>query len=101
MNIARAIIGDRELDIETVGIRPGEKIHEQMIGLEDAPHCYEHEAHYKILPAIHDWSSDPSRINSGVKVPEGFVYTSDSNAEWMSVEGLQEWIEAHRGKIGL
>ena len=99
LDIARAVAPDANHEI--IGIRPGEKIHEQMIGMEDAPHCYEHDAHYKILPALHDWSSDPSRINSGIKVPEGFVYTSDSNAEWMSVEALQEWIEAHRGKIGI
>lgn len=83
-----------------IGIRPGEKIHEQMIGLEDAAHTYEYEDHYKILPAIHNWSSDPSRINGGRKVNEGFMYTSDNNSEWMSVEGLQAWIESHRGKIG-
>lgn len=83
-----------------IGIRPGEKIHEQMIGLEDAAHTYEYEDHYKILPAIHNWSSDPSRINGGRKVDEGFMYTSDNNSEWMSVEELQAWIESHRGKIG-
>jgi len=98
-DIARAVAPEAKHEI--IGIRPGEKIHEQMIGLEDAPHSYEYEGHYKILPAIHDWSSDRSRINSGVKVPEGFVYTSDSNTEWMSVEALKEWIEAHRDKIRL
>ena len=99
LDIARAVAPEAKHEI--IGIRPGEKIHEQMIGLEDAPHSYEYEGHYKILPAIHDWSSDRSRINSGVKVPEGFVYTSDSNTEWMSVEALKEWIEAHRDKIRL
>lgn len=85
---------------KSIGIRPGEKIHEQMIGQEDAAHTYEYENHYKILPAIHNWSSDPSRINDGIKVKEGFMYTSDNNPEWMSVYELQEWIELHRGKIG-
>lgn len=84
-----------------IGIRPGEKIHEQMIGMEDAAHTYEYEDHYKILPAIHNWSSDPSRINGGRKVDEKFMYTSDNNSEWMSVEALQAWIEAHRSKIGM
>ena len=83
-----------------IGIRPGEKIHEQMIGLEDALHTYEYEDHYKILPAIHNWSSDPSRINGGMKVGEQFMYTSDNNTEWMPVEEMQAWIEAHRSKIG-
>jgi FlaA1/EpsC-like NDP-sugar epimerase len=83
-----------------IGIRPGEKIHEQMIGLEDAPHTFEYENHYKILPAIHNWSSDPSRINGGVKVKDGFMYTSDNNPIWMPVKELQEWVEMHRNKIG-
>lgn len=83
-----------------IGVRPGEKIHEQMIGSEDAPHTYEYEDHYKILPAIHNWSSDPSRINGGVKVKEGFTYTSDNNTEWMPVERLRAWIDEYRSKIG-
>ena len=83
-----------------IGIRPGEKIHEQMIGLEDAAHTFAYEGHYKILPAIHNWSSDPSRIGTGIKVDEGFMYTSDNNKEWMSVDELQEWIEVNRSKIG-
>lgn len=82
-----------------IGIRPGEKIHEQMIGLEDAAHTYEYEDHYKILPAIHNWSSDPSRINGGRKVDERFMYTSDNNPKWKPVEELQAWIEANRSKI--
>ena len=83
-----------------IGIRPGEKIHEQMIGLEDAAHTFAYEGHYKILPAIHNWSSDPSRLGAGIKVDEGFMYTSDNNTEWMSVDELQEWIEVNRSKIG-
>ncbi|MDB9904216.1 UDP-N-acetylglucosamine 4,6-dehydratase (inverting) [Oceanospirillaceae bacterium] len=83
-----------------IGIRPGEKIHEQMIGLEDAAHTFAYEGHYKILPAIHNWSSDPSRIGTGIRVDEGFMYTSDNNTEWMSVDELREWIEVNRSKIG-
>lgn len=86
---------------EIIGIRPGEKIHEQMIGLEDAAHTYEYAEHYKILPAIHNWSSDPTRINDGVKVKEGFMYTSDNNKEWMTIDALQAWIEGQRNKIGV
>ena len=82
-----------------IGIRPGEKIHEQMIGPEDAAHTYAFKDHYKILPAIHNWSSDPSRINGGSRVDEGFVYSSANNAEWMPVQALRAWIDAHRDKI--
>lgn len=98
VDIARAVAPDAKHKI--IGIRPGEKIHEQMIGLEDAAHTYEYADHYKILPAIHNWSSDPTRINAGVKVKDGFMYTSDKNTEWMPVEELQAWIAVRRGKIG-
>ena len=85
---------------EVVGIRPGEKLHEQMIGEEDAFYTYEYAEHFKILPAIHDWDKDASRIKDGQHVPEGFRYTSDNNTEWMSRETLAAWIEANRHKIG-
>lgn len=98
LDIARAVAPEAKHKI--IGIRPGEKIHEQMIGLEDAPHTYEYQDHYKILPAIHNWSSDPSCINGGSKVEEGFRYTSDNNTKWMSVDQLRAWIESHCSKIG-
>lgn len=96
--IARAIAPEAEQRV--VGIRPGEKLHEQMIGVEDAPHTYEFDAYFKILPAIHNWSSDPGRIKGGRPVAEDFVYASDTNAEWMTSEDLSAWIEAHRDEIG-
>lgn len=85
---------------EVIGIRPGEKLHEQMISAEDSLYTYEYQAHYKILPAIHNWSIDPFRIKDGRKVPEGFVYASDNNAEWMSVQELQAWISDNQEVIG-
>ncbi len=98
VDIARAVAP--EASHELIGIRPGEKIHEQMIGPEDAPHTYEYSDHYKILPAIHNWSSDHARISGGVKVEDGFTYTSDNNQDWMSVETLRQWIDAQRSRIG-
>ena len=83
-----------------VGIRPGEKLHEQMIGPEDAPHTYEYPEHYKVLPAIHGWSLDPARINGGALVPPDFTYCSDNNSEWMNIETLKIWIEKNRDYIG-
>jgi UDP-N-acetylglucosamine 4,6-dehydratase len=85
---------------EVVGIRPGEKLHEQMIGAEDAYYTYAYPEHYKILPAIHNWDKDANRIKDGQKVPEGFVYASDNNSEWMTDAELKAWIEANREKIG-
>lgn len=97
-DIAQAIAPDARQEI--VGIRPGEKLHEQMIGLEDAPHTYEYAEHFKILPAIHNWSQDPARINHGVRVADDFTYCSDNNQEWMSIDTLQTWIAANREKVG-
>ena len=85
---------------QVVGIRPGEKLHEQMIGAEDAYFTYEYPEHFKILPQINNWDKDANRIKDGKKVPEGFVYASDNNVEWMSDAELQAWIEANREKIG-
>jgi len=98
LDIANAVVPTAEKKI--IGVRPGEKIHEQMIGLEDAPHTYAYANHYKILPMIHNWSSDPLRIKNGVKVDDNFTYTSDNNSEWMSMEELRVWIETNRSKIG-
>jgi UDP-N-acetylglucosamine 4,6-dehydratase (inverting) len=97
LDIARAVAPDAAHRI--IGIRPGEKIHEQMISTEDAPHTYEYDTHYKILPAIHGWSTDPARNKGGAKVADDFTYTSDKNSEWMPVERLQAWIRANRQKF--
>lgn len=96
-DIARAVEPSAHQRI--IGIRPGEKIHEQMIGLEDAMHTYEYSDYYKILPMIHQWSSDPARIKAGRKVSTDFQYTSDRNQEWMSVDQLRLWIDENRDKL--
>ena len=83
-----------------VGVRPGEKIHEQMVGEEDSYFTYEYPEHYKILPQINDWDADPNRIKGGRRVPEGFVYSSGNNAEWMTGDQLQVWIDTNTDKIG-
>jgi UDP-N-acetylglucosamine 4,6-dehydratase (inverting) len=97
-DLARAVAPEARHDI--IGIRPGEKLHEQMIGCEDAPHTYEYPEHFKILPAIHDWSHDPKRINGGKLVAPDFTYCSDNNPDWMSVEALRAWITHNHEKIG-
>lgn len=95
-----ALAVDENAKQEEIGIRPGEKLHEQMIGLEDSYYTYEYPGHYKILPSINDWASDPERIKDGVKVESDFVYTSDNNIEWMEISELKDWIEKNRNKIG-
>jgi len=95
-----ALAVDENAKQEEIGIRPGEKLHEQMIGLEDSYYTYEYPGHYKILPSINDWASDPERIKDGVKVRPDFTYTSDNNIEWMEISELKDWIEKNRNKIG-
>ncbi|EGP46665.1 RkpL, polysaccharide biosynthesis protein UDP-4-dehydro-6-deoxy-2-acetamido-D-glucose 4-reductase [Achromobacter insuavis AXX-A] len=90
VDVAKAVNPAAELDI--VGMRPGEKLHEQMISAEDAMFTYAYEGYYKILPMIHNWNTDFKRIKDGVRCPEGFVYSSDSNEEWMDVDTLKDWI---------
>jgi UDP-N-acetylglucosamine 4,6-dehydratase/5-epimerase len=98
VEIAKAIAPDAVHNI--VGIRPGEKLHEQMIGSEDALYTYEYEDYFKILPAIHNWSVDPNRIKGGRKVVEGFVYSSDANNDRMSIVQLRAWLESNKSKVG-
>jgi UDP-N-acetylglucosamine 4,6-dehydratase (inverting) len=95
VDIAKVVAPDAKL--EFIGIRPGEKLHEVMVSVEDARNTYEYEHHFKILPQIHDWSSDPNRINGGKQCEDGFVYSSDSNKEWMNSEQLKFWMNKEYG----
>ncbi|ACX88777.1 UDP-N-acetylglucosamine 4,6-dehydratase (inverting) [Pectobacterium parmentieri] len=97
-DLASTVAPEARQDI--IGIRPGEKLHEQMISAEDAYYTYEYKEHFKILPVINDWSESPERIKDGKRVPEGFVYSSDNNTEWMNSADLQAWIEKNQHKIG-
>lgn len=89
-DIARAI--NPHASHKIIGIRPGEKLHEQMIGVEDAPFTYEYDGYFKILPAIYDWNTCPRRIKDGKPVQSNFSYSSEMNDHWMSIEELQSWI---------
>jgi len=95
-----ALAVSKEAKQEEVGIRPGEKLHEQMIGTEDVLYTYEYDDYFKILPSINNWSADPVRIGSGKKVDPEFTYCSNNNKEWMTIETLQKWIEKNYNKIG-
>ena len=94
-DIAQAVAPDKPTTV--VGIRPGEKLHEQMIGAEDAPNTYEYGDYFKILPTINTWSPQVDMVKGGKHVGDDFVYTSDANTEWMSVEELQRWIGENLG----
>jgi FlaA1/EpsC-like NDP-sugar epimerase len=99
VDLAQALAPEARLDF--VGIRPGEKLHEQMIGTEDSFYTFDYDGYYKILPAINDWHNSRDRIKNGVRVEGGFSYTSDNNSDWMSAETLRTWVERNREKIGV
>ena len=99
LDIARAVSPNAKHKI--IGIRPGEKLHEQMISIEDAPYTYEYKDYYKILPAIYEWSNDLKRKKKGKKVDNDFNYRSDNNQQWMEIKDLKKWIEANKKKIGI
>jgi UDP-N-acetylglucosamine 4,6-dehydratase (inverting) len=96
VDIAKVIAPESKIQI--IGIRPGEKLHEQMISREDSYYSYEYDDYYKILPAIHRWSEDPGRIGDGRRCPEDFCYSSDTNAEWMKPAELRAWLDSTGGE---
>ena len=98
VDLATAI--DNDAVQKVIGIRPGEKLHEEMIGEDDSLYTYEYGDYYKILPAINNWSSSKKLIKNGKKVEKNFSYTSDNNKKWMSIETLQNWINNNKNKIG-
>ena len=90
VDIARAI--NPNIKFKIIGIRPGEKIHEQMISQDEAAYTYEYKNYFKVLPAINEWFKDKKRIKNGKKVFDAFSYNSKDNSEYMSIENLKKWI---------
>ena len=81
-------------DIEVVGIRPGEKLHEMMISADDARCTAELGDRYAIEPAFVEYAREPFRLNGGPgSVPESFSYTSDTNTEWLTGPALIAMVE--------
>ena len=94
MDIAKAV--SEKTPTKLIGTRPGEKLHEQMIGLEDAPFTFEYAQYFKILPMINNWFNSNDRMKDGVLVPQNFTYSSESNPEWMTTEFLKKWIQENQ-----
>jgi UDP-N-acetylglucosamine 4,6-dehydratase (inverting) len=81
---------------EIVGIRPGEKIHEEMITSSDSFSTYDLGKYYVILPITSHWKlEDYINTFKAKKVPEGFHYSSGTNGEWLSVEEIRNLIQLH------
>ncbi len=85
--------------VDDVGVRPGEKLHEMMITAEDARKAIEYDDHYVIQPAFPWWSDDLAAENGGRPVADGFVYASNTNDRWLTVEELRVLAEEERGLV--
>jgi UDP-N-acetylglucosamine 4,6-dehydratase/5-epimerase len=82
-----------------VGIRPGEKLHEEMITENDALNTVEFDKYFVILPSMPLWDVESFlRAFHGERVSDGFRYNSGTNKEWLSVEQLRELIRDNMDK---
>lgn len=94
MDVAKAV--DSDCRIEIVGIRPGEKLHEEMITTTDALNTIEFKDHFVILPSMALWDVEQFTMHfNGRRCTDGFAYNSGTNTDWLSVEQLQELICTH------
>jgi UDP-N-acetylglucosamine 4,6-dehydratase (inverting) len=93
-DVAKAIAP--ECSLEIIGIRPGEKIHEEMITSSDSYNTYDLGKYYTILPSVPHFNLDKFITSfSAVKVVEGFNYNSGTNTEWETVDSLRVLIKEH------
>ena len=90
IDLAKAIAPDTQIEI--TGIRPGEKLHELLISEDESRNTLEFDDMYLLQPIFHWWKGE--RWKNGRTLPEGFRYSSDGNAEWLSAADLQEMIAA-------
>ncbi len=94
MDVAKAI--GPECEHRLIGIRPGEKIHEEMITSSDSYNTYDLGKYYVILPTVTNWNVEEyKKAFNAQKVEDGFSYTSGDNREWETVESLRVLIRKH------
>ena len=89
VDLAKAIAPSAEIEI--IGIRPGEKLHEMLISEDEARHTIELEKMYVVQPAEATWFGY-SWKDKGKSLNEGYYYSSDNNTEWLDVEGIKKSI---------
>ncbi len=93
-DVAKAIAP--AIEHKVVGIRPGEKLHEEMIASSDSFYTYDLGKYYTILPALTNWNlKDFINKFNAKRVPVGFTYNSGENEEWETVERLRSLIKEH------
>ncbi|MDC3116720.1 UDP-N-acetylglucosamine 4,6-dehydratase (inverting) [Alphaproteobacteria bacterium] len=98
VDIAKAINPTAKL--KYIGMRPGEKIHEQMIGLEDAPYTYEFDDYFVIFSQINHFNVS-KKMSNGKLVSDDFYYTSSNNKDWMSEKTFLEWLKNNHDKLSV
>lgn len=91
VDLAAAIAPDAEIDV--VGVRPGEKLHEEMISEDDARRTFAFDDHYVIAPLLNEWTGG-NRWEDGKQLPEGFSYRSDTNDQWLGPDEIRELVAA-------
>jgi len=89
LDIAEAIAPG--ISTRTVGIRPGEKLHEEMVSEDDARRTFETADRYVITPVIHEWS-EVEWSEAGTACPDGFAYRSNLNDRWLSIDEIRELV---------
>lgn len=93
MNIAKALIGDRPVNIEVIGIRPGEKMHEILVSEEEANHCIKRSEHYAILSML------PELANNKKNEPNALSKEYSSADSVLDLEGTIELLLKHRLRV--
>lgn len=87
IDLAKAIMDNVEM--EEIGIREGEKLHEVMVTKDDSRRTYEYDKHYIVYPQFDWWDSEKYIIEGGRLVNEGFEYSSEKNKHWLSVDEIK------------
>lgn len=96
VDVAEAVAPECERDY--IGIRPGEKLHEEMITATDAMNTLEFEKYYVILPSTRLWDVEQYMVTfKGARCPTDFRYASDQNLQWLSVEDIRHLVKEHLG----
>lgn len=97
LDIAKAIHPNARFNI--IGLRPGEKIHEQLISRDEAPYTFDFGDYYKIYSPFFLPADSAIRSTGGKRVEENFSYSSDNNKDWMDTEKLRKWINENKSWI--
>jgi len=99
LDLAKAV--DAGCAVEYIGIRPGEKLHEVLIGQDEARNTIEYDDFFTIVPVHHPWEGQPAttRTDGGRRCPEGFRYGSDTNSRWLTIDELQRMLGIPTGGL--